>query len=59
LRNIETSFKNKTSKSWEYRKFKNKCYTLKKYWILWNKLKGSETGLGWDAAKGTIAATNE
>jgi hypothetical protein len=32
---------------------------LKKDWILWNKLKRSETGLGWDTAKGTIAATNE
>jgi hypothetical protein len=32
---------------------------IEENWILWNKLKGSETGLGWDAAKGTIAATNE
>jgi hypothetical protein len=32
---------------------------LKKGWITWNKLKGSETGLGWDVAKGTIAATDE
>ena len=33
--------------------------TLKKDWIAWNKLKGSEIGLGWDAIKGTIVATNE
>jgi hypothetical protein len=32
---------------------------IEENWILWNKLKGSETGLGWDASKGTIAATNE
>ena len=38
-------------------KYKHKWDGLKKNWVLWNKLKGSETGLGWDAAKGTIAAT--
>jgi hypothetical protein len=59
LKNIEAAFKNKTRKSWEYRKFKNKWDTSKKDRILWNKLNGSETGLGWDAAKGTIATTNE
>jgi hypothetical protein len=58
-KNIEVAFRNKTDKSWEYRKFKNKWDTFKKDWIAWNKLKGSETGLGWDATKGTIVATNE
>jgi hypothetical protein len=32
---------------------------LKKDWVAWNKLKGSETGLGWDATKGIITATDE
>jgi hypothetical protein len=58
-KNIEATFKNKTGKSLEYRKFKNKWDTLKKNWIIWNKLNGSETGMGWDTVKGTIAATNE
>ena len=58
-KNIEVVFRNKTGKSWEYRKFKNKWDTLKKDWIAWNKLKGSETGLGWDTTKGTIGSTNE
>jgi hypothetical protein len=58
-KNIEVAFRNKTGKSWEYRKFKNKWDTLKKDWIAWNKLKGSETRLGWDATKKTIVATNE
>ena len=31
---------------------------MKKDWVIWNKLKGSETGLEWDVAKGTIAATD-
>jgi hypothetical protein len=58
-RNIEAAFKNKTDKSWEYLKFKNKWDTLKTDWILWNKLNENETELGWDATKGTIVATNE
>ena len=37
-------------------KYKHKWDGLKKNWVLWNKLKGSETRLGWDAVKGTIAA---
>uniref|UniRef100_A0A2N9HEM5 Myb/SANT-like domain-containing protein n=1 Tax=Fagus sylvatica TaxID=28930 RepID=A0A2N9HEM5_FAGSY len=37
----------------------HKWDTLKKDWVAWNKLKGSETGLGWDATKGTITATDE
>ena len=38
-------------------KYKHKWDGLKKNWVLWNKLKGSKTRLGWDAAKRTIAAT--
>uniref|UniRef100_A0A2N9IJD7 Myb/SANT-like domain-containing protein n=1 Tax=Fagus sylvatica TaxID=28930 RepID=A0A2N9IJD7_FAGSY len=30
-----------------------------KDWVTWNKIKGIETRLGWDAAKGTIASTDE
>ncbi|XP_059454052.1 L10-interacting MYB domain-containing protein-like isoform X2 [Corylus avellana] len=58
-RNIEAAFKKNTGRSYTYLKFKNKWDTLKKDWIAWNKLKGSETGLRWDATKGTIAATDE
>jgi hypothetical protein len=59
-KNIEAAFENKTGRSYTYRKFKNKWDTLKKDWIAWNKLKkGTETGLGWDTTKGTIAATDE
>ena len=59
-KNIEAAFENKTGRSYKYRKFKNKWDTLKKDWIVWKKLKkGTETGLGWDATKGTIAATDE
>ena len=40
-------------------KYKHKWDSLKKDWVLWNKLKGSEIGLGWDVAKETIATTDE
>uniref|UniRef100_A0A2N9EEH3 Myb/SANT-like domain-containing protein n=1 Tax=Fagus sylvatica TaxID=28930 RepID=A0A2N9EEH3_FAGSY len=48
-----------TGKEYPRIKYKHKWDTLKKDWITWNKLKGSETGLGWDVAKGTIVATDE
>uniref|UniRef100_A0A2N9GD09 Myb/SANT-like domain-containing protein n=1 Tax=Fagus sylvatica TaxID=28930 RepID=A0A2N9GD09_FAGSY len=58
-RNIEANFKKNTGKEYPRIKFKHKWDTLKKDWVAWNKLKGSETGLGWDATKGTITATDE
>ena len=59
LANIIATFEKKTGKEYPRAKYKHKWDSLKKDWVLWNKLKGSETGLGWDAAKGTIAATDE
>ncbi|KAL4611088.1 hypothetical protein ACB092_08G099200 [Castanea dentata] len=46
--NIRATFEKKTGKEYP-----------RKDWVLWNKLKESETGLGWDVAKGTIAATDD
>ncbi|KAL4610421.1 hypothetical protein ACB092_08G048500 [Castanea dentata] len=57
--NIIATFEKKTEKEYPRAKYKHKWDSLKKDWVLWNKLKGSETGLGWDATKGTIATTNE
>ncbi|KAL4642656.1 hypothetical protein ACB092_02G036200 [Castanea dentata] len=57
--NIIATFEKKTGKEYPRAKYKHKWDNLKKDWVLWNKLKGSETGLGWDAAKGTIAAIDE
>ncbi|KAK7820269.1 l10-interacting myb domain-containing protein [Quercus suber] len=57
--NIITTFEKKTGKEYARVKYKHKWDALKKDWVLWNKLKGSETGLRWYAAKGRIAATNE
>ena len=57
--NIIAAFEKKTGKEYPRVKYKHKWDGLKKNWVLWNKLKESETGLEWDAAKGIIAATNE
>ena len=40
-------------------KYKHKWDALKKDWVLWNKLKGSETRLRWYTAKERIVATDE
>ena len=53
------NFKKNTGKEYPRIKFKHKWDTLKKDWVAWNKLKGSETRLGWGATKGTITATDE
>lgn len=38
---------------------KNRNRDMKKYYNEWKSLKNSETGLGWDAEKGTIKASDE
>ena len=57
--NIIATFEMKTRKEYPRVKYKHKWDSLKKDWVLWNKLKESEIGLGWDAAKGTITVTDE
>ncbi|KAL4611278.1 hypothetical protein ACB092_08G112300 [Castanea dentata] len=57
--NIIVNFEKKTGKEYPRVKYKQKWDSLKNDWVLWNKLKGSETRLGCDAAKGTIAAIDE
>ncbi|KAL0006046.1 hypothetical protein SO802_013607 [Lithocarpus litseifolius] len=57
--NIIATFEKKSGKEYPMAKYKHKWDSLKKDWVLWNKLKGSENGSGWDTAKGTIAATDD
>ena len=59
MTNIIAPFEKKIGNEYPRVKYKHKWDGLKKNWVLWNKLKESETGLEWDAAKGIIAATNE
>ncbi|XP_020235077.1 uncharacterized protein LOC109814947 [Cajanus cajan] len=39
--------------------FRNKWDNLKKEWLIWYKLFGKETGLGWDNVRNTVDASDE
>lgn len=56
---ITTIFQKKINLSWTREQLKNKYDWMKARWGLWKKLKGRETGLGWDHEKRTIAASDE
>ncbi|XP_019185129.1 PREDICTED: uncharacterized protein LOC109180081 [Ipomoea nil] len=56
---IELAFQKKTNLQWDKTKLKNKVDWMRSRWRLWKQLKGKETELGWDHAKGTIGATDE
>jgi len=58
-KDIVPAFQNKTNLAWSREQLKHKYDGLKVRWALWKKLKGKETGLGWDHEKGTIAASDE
>ena len=53
---ILKGFREKTGKAYTRLQLKNKWDNLKKEWQLWNSIRKGETGLGWDAVKGTIRA---
>ncbi|XP_057453426.1 L10-interacting MYB domain-containing protein-like [Lotus japonicus] len=57
--NIQAKFNNATKLAYDYKKFKNKWDHLKVDWALWTKLNARESGLGWDATKRTVAASDE
>ena len=52
-------FQKRTKLAWSREQLKHKYDGFKVRWALWKKLKGKETGLGWDHEKGTIAASDE
>ncbi|KAJ8420135.1 hypothetical protein Cgig2_029778 [Carnegiea gigantea] len=58
-KNIMLEFQKRTNLAWSREELKHKYDGLKVRWALWKKLKGRETGLGWDHEKGTIAASDE
>ncbi|GAV73524.1 Myb_DNA-bind_3 domain-containing protein/DDE_4 domain-containing protein [Cephalotus follicularis] len=55
---VET-FDGETGRAYEYNKIKNKWDQLKKDYLLWRALLGTDTGLGWDSDKRTIDASND
>nr|KJB44045.1 hypothetical protein B456_007G232100 [Gossypium raimondii] len=48
---IMTNFEKETGKSFSQRQLKNRWDALKKEWKAWKKLKGEDTGLGWNPIK--------
>ncbi|MBA0854189.1 hypothetical protein Goshw_027294, partial [Gossypium schwendimanii] len=56
---IMTNFKKETSKAYSQRQLKNMWDALKKEWKAWKKLKGKDTGLGWNPIKRTVDASDD
>ncbi|MFQ6664032.1 hypothetical protein Gotur_031287 [Gossypium turneri] len=56
---IMTNFENETGKAFSQRQFKNRWDALKKEWKAWKKLKGEDTGLGWNPIKRTVDASDD
>ncbi|XP_052489835.1 uncharacterized protein LOC105784699 [Gossypium raimondii] len=56
---IMTNFEKETGKGFSQRQFKNRWDALKKEWKAWKKLKGEDTGLGWNPIKRTVDASDE
>ncbi|KAL0014145.1 hypothetical protein SO802_001214 [Lithocarpus litseifolius] len=57
--NLVTKFCNETGLNYDKDQVKSKWDVLKTDWRVWEKLKSLDTGLGWDAMKGTIDASDD
>ncbi|KAL1062991.1 hypothetical protein V6Z11_D13G117000 [Gossypium hirsutum] len=56
---IMTNFEKETGKGFSQRRLKNRWDALKKEWKAWKKLKGEDTGLGWNPIKRTVDVSDE
>ncbi|XP_075646452.1 uncharacterized protein LOC142617462 [Castanea sativa] len=54
--NLVTKFCEETGQNYDKDQLKSRWDVLKGDWRVWEKLRNLDTGLGWDAVKGTIAA---
>ncbi|MBA0630580.1 hypothetical protein Godav_002662 [Gossypium davidsonii] len=52
-------FREINKKAYSQRQLKNMWDALKKEWKAWKKLKGEDTGLGWNPIKRTIDVSND
>nr|KJB61462.1 hypothetical protein B456_009G359600 [Gossypium raimondii]KJB61463.1 hypothetical protein B456_009G359600 [Gossypium raimondii] len=59
LLKIMTNFEKETGKAFSQRQLKNRWSALKKEWKAWKKLKGEDTGLGWNPIKRTVDASDD
>ncbi|MFQ6646059.1 hypothetical protein Gotur_020079 [Gossypium turneri] len=56
---IMTNFEKETGKAFSQKQLKNRWDALKKEWKAWKKLKGEDTGLGWNPKKRTVDASDD
>ncbi|KAH1040563.1 hypothetical protein J1N35_042306 [Gossypium stocksii] len=56
---IMSNFEKEVGKEFSQKQLKNRWDALKKEWKAWKKLKGEDTGLGWNPIKKTIDALDD
>ncbi|CAH9059791.1 unnamed protein product [Cuscuta epithymum] len=56
---MQALFEERTKRKCTLKSLKNKFDFMKKEWRLWKLLKCDETGLGWNAATGTLDCSDE
>ena len=54
-----TKFCDETGLNYDKDQLKSRWDVLKVDWRVWEKLKSHDIGLGWDAVKGTIDASDD
>ena len=57
--NIVTKFYDETGQNYDREQLKSRWDVLKGDWRVWEQLRNLDTGLGGDAVKGTILATDD
>ncbi|XP_030963605.1 L10-interacting MYB domain-containing protein-like [Quercus lobata] len=57
--NLVTKSCDETGKNYDKDRLKSRWDVLKGDWRVWEQLRNLHTGLGWDAVKGTIVATDD
>ena len=57
--NLVIKFRDETGLNYDKEQLKCRWDVLKADWRVWEKLKGVDTNLGWDAVKGTIDASDD
>ena len=57
--NLVTKFCDETGQNYDKDQLKSRWDVLKGDWRVWERLRNLDTGLGWDAVKGTIRASDD